>query len=217
MKRRLLLEEVASRIVAEQPPHPVRVAIDGVDAAGKTTLADELEPCVRARGRPVVRASIDRFHNPRRIRHRRGRDSPEGYFRDSFDLEALQSLLLRPLGPGGSRRYRPEVFDHSTDLELDPPFQQAAANAVLLLDGVFLHRPELIGYWELTIFLVIPLDIMLSRMARREGTEPSVAASSYGRYLLGQEIYLAECEPEAEASLVIDNGDPAAPFLKRGV
>jgi uridine kinase len=40
-------------------PHPTRVAIDGVDAAGKTTLDDELAEVLRERGRGVIRASID--------------------------------------------------------------------------------------------------------------------------------------------------------------
>jgi len=49
----------------------VRTAIDGPDAAGKTTLADELAVALRERGRDVIRASIDGFHRPRRERYRR--------------------------------------------------------------------------------------------------------------------------------------------------
>ena len=73
-----ILEQLAGLIVAIGRPHPVRVAIDGVDAAGKTMLADELTPLIEARGRPAIRASADGFHNPRVIRYRRGADSPEG-------------------------------------------------------------------------------------------------------------------------------------------
>ena len=42
--------------------HP-RVAIDGVDGAGKTTLPDELAPVIEGAGRGVVRASIDGLGN----------------------------------------------------------------------------------------------------------------------------------------------------------
>jgi uridine kinase len=55
-------------------------------------------------GVPVIRASVDGFHHPREIRYRLGRDSPEGFYRDSYDLDALQRELLDPLSPGGSRR-----------------------------------------------------------------------------------------------------------------
>jgi uridine kinase len=50
------------------PDRIVRVAIDGVDGAGKTTFANELAEVVGGLGRPVIRASVDGFHNPRVVR-----------------------------------------------------------------------------------------------------------------------------------------------------
>jgi uridine kinase len=85
MERIALLEELSGRIAAMERPHPVRVGIDGVDGVGKTTLANELVDPLRQRGLPVIRASIDGFHHPRTVRYRRGRSSPEGYYRDSFN------------------------------------------------------------------------------------------------------------------------------------
>src|SRR5450759_1567169 len=61
MTREQTLHQLASIVVSRIPPHPLRVAIDGIDAAGKTTLADELAPLIEAQGRPVIRASIDGF------------------------------------------------------------------------------------------------------------------------------------------------------------
>ena len=101
MKRSDMIEEISSLIVLIERPHPIRVAIDGVDAAGKTTLADELAGPIRTRGRAVIRASVDGFHNPRHFRYRLGADSPEGYYRDSFDYETLKAVLLDPLGARG--------------------------------------------------------------------------------------------------------------------
>jgi len=51
----------------------VRVGIDGVDGAGKTTFADALATTLQQQGRPVVRVSVDDFHHPRAIRYARGR------------------------------------------------------------------------------------------------------------------------------------------------
>src|SRR5262245_13604907 len=110
-----MLDQLASRLLALQFQPPVRVAIDGVDAAGKTTLADELAELLVEHGRPVIRASIDGFHRPRADRYRQGANSPEGYYADSFDYDALRSALLQPLGPQGSRRFRRAVFDYRTD------------------------------------------------------------------------------------------------------
>ena len=69
MKRLDLLQELAARIARIERPHPVRVAIDGVDGVGKTTLADDLVGPLREMGRRVIRASVDGFHNPQRVRY----------------------------------------------------------------------------------------------------------------------------------------------------
>ena len=115
MMRLQLLKELSDRILRLVRPHPIRVAINGVDCAGKTTLADELVAPLENRGIPTIRASIDRFHNPRAYRYRRGRESPEGYYYDSFDYNAVKSFLLDPLGPNGDLNYRPAMFDGRTD------------------------------------------------------------------------------------------------------
>src|SRR5215216_281960 len=143
MKRSQLLDYLVSRIIQIQQPHPIRVAIDGPDAAGKTTLAQELIAPLQACGRQVIRASIDGFHNPARIRHKRGATSPEGYYHDSFNYQALTESLLAPLGPSGSRQYLSAVFDYRADSDVQVPVRVAEANAVLLFDGVFLLRSEL--------------------------------------------------------------------------
>jgi len=114
MTRAELLEQLAQSIAAVRLDHPTRVAIDGVDGSGKTTLADELAEPVRRAGRAVIRASVDGFHNPRAVRYARGPDSPEGYFRDSFDYAALKRELLDPLGPAGNASFRTATFDYQT-------------------------------------------------------------------------------------------------------
>ena len=86
MTRDAFLEALCDHIGGARPPHPARIGIDGVDGAGKTSLADELVRPLEARGRSVIRASVDHFHNPRAVRYAAGRQSPEGYFQDSFDL-----------------------------------------------------------------------------------------------------------------------------------
>jgi len=149
--RRVILEQLAQLIASVERPHPVRVAIDGVDAAGKTTPADELVAPIEEHGRPVIRASCDGFHHVRADRYQRGRDSPEGYYYDSFDYEAIRSALLVPLGPGGSGRYRSIAFDLDTNSSAHEPLCQAPPECVLLFDGVFLLRPELNDHWDIRV------------------------------------------------------------------
>ena len=213
MTRTQLLERLADRIQSIVLPHPVRVAIDGVDGVGKTTLANDLVEPLRRRRLPVIRGSIDGFHHPRSVRYRRGRGSPEGYLRDSFDHDAVVVNLLSPLGPDGSRRYRTAVFNYRTDSVVDVPVETAPNNAVLLFDGVFLHRPELRRHWDYSVLLEAPFELTIARCAGRDGSSADVHAPENQRYVEGQKLYFLECDPASLASLVIRNDDLSSPEI----
>ena len=208
------LEELASRLVSVEKPHPVRVGIDGVDGAGKTCLADELVEPVQRHGRTVIRASIDSFHNPRAVRYRLGKLSPHGYFQDSFNHEALKSCLLTPLGPGGSRRFRRAAFDYRTDSPINAPEETAPSDAILLFDGIFLHRDELVRYWDYSVFLDVRFEETYARMVQRDGIATAdPGAKENRRYFEGQQIYLSACNPRSRADLIADNNDLDRPHI----
>ncbi len=48
------LGRIADHLCAADPGHPLRVAVDGITAAGKTTLARSLAAAVRESGRPAI-------------------------------------------------------------------------------------------------------------------------------------------------------------------
>lgn len=111
--RRRVLDRIADHLVARRLGHPLRVAVDGVTAAGKATLAREVAAAVDARGRHGIHLSMDGFHHPRAHRHRQGRDSAAGYYADAYDFPTFARTVLDPLGPGGDRRYRERIVDGS--------------------------------------------------------------------------------------------------------
>jgi uridine kinase len=217
-EREAVLDSLADLIAAVRRPHVVRVAVDGVDAAGKTTLAGELTPRVVARGRPIVRAALDGFHRPRAERYRLGPTSPEGYYRDSFDYDALRRELLEPLGPGGSRLHRTRVFDLHADEPVRDPQSVAPPEAVLLLDGVFLLRPELNDLWDFRVFLEVDAEEALRRALVRDEDlfgSPDEALRRYrNRYVPAQLAYLDEVDPTSLADVVVENTDVSAPTLR---
>jgi uridine kinase len=210
-----LLARLADAVAGYRPDRRVRIAIDGVDGAGKTTLADALAPLVAAKGRPVIRASVDDFHNPKGARYARGRYSPDGFYLDSYDYDSFHRLLLEPLSPGGSGQYAAERFDLDNDRPFDLDPRQAAPTAALIVDGIFLHRPELRSCWDLSIFLTVDFGVSLPRGAARgenfDATDPD--SSPHRRYVGGQKRYLAECDPEHLADIVIDYNDLRAPVI----
>jgi uridine kinase len=101
--RTALLAEVASRIAGLSPGR-LRVAIDGLTGAGKTSFGHELAAALRGTGRVTMRASLDDFKNPWGESPQLGYDrvSGEGYYRNAYDFRSARDLLLGPAGPGGS-------------------------------------------------------------------------------------------------------------------
>jgi uridine kinase len=211
--RKSLLTEIAKRLVDVFPDRTIRVAVDGVDGAGKTTFADELGASVSALGRPTIRASVDSFHNPKAVRYRQGRHSPKGFFEDSYNYVALKRFLLDPLGPAGSQCYQTAAFDHRLDKEVSAVELKAQPSSVLLVDGIFLHRPELLQYWDVSIFLQVAFAQSVARCAERDGWPPDPKALSNRRYVGGQRLYLERCQPASKATIVIDNNDFSSPAL----
>ena len=206
-----LAEAVGSVTVA----HPTRVAIDGPPAAGKTTLADELAVVLREQGRDVIRATIDDFLFPRARRYARGEYSAEGCYFDTHDYDALKRVLLDPLGPGGDRRFQRAVYDRTADTALSPPVTTAAVDAVLVFDGVFLMRPELIDRWDLRIFVSTSLEKIVDRAVIRErpmSSRVEVERRWRERYIPAQQLYFATVRPTHHANIIVHNDQPQRPI-----
>ena len=166
----------------------VLIAVDGIDGAGKTVFADGLAEVFAEGGSTVFRSSIDGFHRPRSERYARGRRDPLGFYLDSYDYA----------------RFEAEVLD---------PFRRSAASAVLVVDGIFLHRDELVRNWDFSVFLRVTFDMAYARMSKRDGCPALPEHPANRRYLEGQLLYFAACQPWTCASMVIDNNDLAAPSV----
>jgi uridine kinase len=217
MNRKQLINKLNADIIAISKNHPLKIAIDGVDAAGKTYLADELAEKLNTHDRQVIRASIDGFHNPIQKRTARGVLSPEGYYLDSFDYQGLMKYLLEPLGSGGDLIYRRRIFDYRSNSYVDSSMEKADPDSILIFDGVFLLRPEIRDHWDYSIFLMVSFEKSLERALVRDidlfGSEEMVLQRYQSRYIPGQRIYLSQANPELWATVVIDNNDHALPKL----
>lgn len=197
--RQLMTAEVADAVLALPAARFHRVAVDGTVGAGMVHFADELARELSGRGTPVVRASVDGFHNPARTRHRRGRESPEGFYRDSFDYGRFIRLLLDPFGPEGSGSYVQQVYDVRREREVRCPPGLAESGTVLVVDGIFLHRDELVRFWDYTVWVEAPAGAELGR-----------------RFVEGQRLYVHECDPRARAGMVVDTREPRNPPIAIG-
>jgi len=202
------LGEIVDRILALKRDHPIRVGIDGFCAAGKTTLGDNLSPELEARGRRVIRACGDDFQNPPTVRYQLGDRSPEGFFRHAMDFASLRAELLNPLGPNGSSVYRTTVYDVFQSRPRLSPQRLAEPSQILLLDGLFLHVPELAGCFDLTVFVHADYETCIARALARKHERyrdaDAIEALYRDRYIPGFMLYVAEMRPQLRASIGFD-------------
>ncbi len=137
---------------------------------------------------------------------------------DSFDYEALTGHFLHPFRAGASR-VQTARFDFRVDAPSAAETEVGSAGAALLLDGVFLLRPELRHRWDLSVYLHVAESVTLARAVVRDadllgGTE-EVRRRYERRYLPGQALYREAAPPLDQADIVIDNSDPLRPHVIR--
>jgi uridine kinase len=213
--RQLVLVDLLALMVATRPGERAVVAVDGPDGVGKTRLVAELvalAPLVA--GREVLSVSVDGFHHPRARRYARGRTA-ETFYTDSYDYEALRARVLRPFRAG--REIVPAVHDVSTDRPVHPDAVEVSDDALLVVEGIFLRRPELLGEWDATCLVTAPLRVSVPRgnarfpTSRTAGDEqPDHPANA--RYVGGQRLY----EQQArlwQPTWIVDNSDLQRPEL----
>jgi uridine kinase len=183
------------------------VAVDGLDGAGKTVFADALAAQLGIGHRAVFRASIDDFHWPRARRYARGRDSAEGFYLDSYDYETFKRVLVGPFRTGWIGSFVLRAFDLGRDVPFEPVWSSGPKDAILVVDGIFLNRPELRGLWNFSIWLDVDPGIAAARVTARDAEDFEHELANPERYSGGQKIYLDEVIPREAATAIIDNND----------
>ncbi|MCG7286840.1 uridine kinase [Cellulomonas sp. ACRRI] len=205
-------DALADRLLHRLPAdRRVLLAVDGIGASGKTTFASHL--AARVTGRPVLLLHADDFFHPAPVRHARGRLSPEGFWLDAYDHVALAGGALEPLSRPGAATYRDHVYDRRTGEAVRPDVQTAPRDALVVVEGTFLHRDELAGYWDRSVYLHVPFAEGARRMAARDGADPDLRRGPLRRYLGAQRLYFAAARPWSRASLVVDHTDVRRPVV----
>ena len=209
--RTAVISAVAWRI-AQLSPGRLRVAVDGLTGAGKTSFGHELADVLRGLGRPTMRASLDDFKHPWRHAREHGYDrvSGEGYYRNAYDFGSARDLLLQPAGPRGLGEVALCGHDPLTGEDHRGTRITAPPDAILIVDSVFAFRSEYNDCWEYRIWLEVAPDVALHRGVSRDTAAEGIAEATRvhrDRYGVAARIYIAEVNPRALADIVIDNSD----------
>ena len=177
------------------------ISVDGTDASGRADFADDLAEVLEETGRHVNRASMRYFHVARAEQDADISDAEVRLYRSGLDDSALRRVLIEPFRLGGSTAFVTQQRDPDSDTWIEPTWQTAPDDALLILDGAYLNRPEVHNLWL--------YSILLENAADAAADAPDGAA---------HRLYIAEVAPRDGVNAVIDTTDVAAPerrFLDR--
>lgn len=192
------LKSLAEEIVHNYGHGRTLVAVDGRHGAGQQQFADGLAGMLAARGVKVFNARIDDFFRPRSDRERAGWLDGEAHYREAYDYSLLRRVLVDPFHTSGSTSFVLTGFDEVRDEPVfQPKWMSAGPDAMVIVDGVFLHRAELLGMWNFSVWLSTDPD---------EFDVPEQA-----RNIAADEAYLDQANPGETATAVFDNKDPEHP------
>lgn len=218
MKKALLSSiEQNIRNIQKAKHTPLRIAINGVEGAGKTTFARDCTKYLQKKGFDAIHVTIDGFHHTKAIRYRQGRDSADGYYEDAFDEESfVEKVLLQSQQEPFS--YVPKIHDLATDelLEVDP--LPLSDKSILITDGAYLLKAVYQPHWDLAIYLSVDFNTAMERGIERDqedlGGREQAKQKFLDRYHAASKRYIEEVHPEQIADIVIDNTDFEDPIIK---
>lgn len=196
----LLVEQLADRIAGYRPGRRLRVAIDGAPAADPERLADALADQLRVRGRTPLRVRADDFLRPASLRYEYGRTNPDAFYEGWLDEAGLRREVLDPVGPGGTGRVLPTLWNAVTDRASRADYVTLSGNGIVLLSGALLLGGGL--PFDLTVHLVLSARALARRMLPDQAwTLPAFAR------------YEAEVVPASFADVVVRMDDPRHPAV----
>jgi uridine kinase len=186
--RRDVIDSLADEILHNYAHGRVLVAVDGPDGSGTAEFGADLAELLGKRGHAAFHARIEDFQAPREQRYPSGSDPARGRYQDGYDYSAFRRVLIEPFQMAVATGFVLAFWDARRDQPIEPKWLTAPDDAVLVVSGVYLQRPELRGLFHYAIWLEVPVeddaDLKLYRKAVKA--------------------------PEA-ANAIIDNRDPDHP------
>lgn len=176
------------------------IGIDGLGGAGKTTYARNMQKQMDN----SILLHVDDFIYPRKIRYNENFEEWYCYYHLQWRYDYLIRTLLQPLKNGMSVNETVELYDKTTDsyrgAKVEIPIE-----TTVIVEGVFLQRPELRAYFDHVIYLDVSKKERLQRVMKRDtymGSQADILKKYETRYFPAEQKYVEECYPRLLADAI---------------
>jgi uridine kinase len=208
-----IYERILKAIIGKkQKTKPFIIGINGIDCSGKTAFARGLESFFTNKGLRTQPIGMDDFHNAKQVRYAGGNQA-ENYFNNSFNIKLMIEKLLKPAKEKSRVSAKLTLLNVETDKTDISKEYSITPDTVVILEGVFLFRPELVPFIDYKVYLHISPEESKKRAAVRD---PAASLCKYDdKYLPAQAKYIREYSPASIADMVIDNTDWNYPLIRQ--
>lgn len=205
---KIIFEKILEFVKSHKKEYPFVIGINGIDTSGKTKFAKGLNAFLQEKGLKTQLIKLDDFHNPKSIRYD-GQNEAENYLNKSFNFDSLINDILTPIKQTGRLQKNIKHLNLDTDkYDLEKTYD-IDKDTVVILEGVFLFKKELLPFLDYKIFLHISFETARERARVRDIPiqGEGVMKKYETKYLPAQARYLNEHIIEKIADLMIDNTD----------
>ena len=204
------IEEVVRKILERRANIPesrsLLVGVSGIDGCGKGYLAVQLQAHLALHGVIPPILNIDGWLN---LPHKRFDQSAPAvnFYENAIRLDQFFSKLVLPLRDRRSIHLVAD-FVEETASEYRKHSYDYEDVSVVLVEGIFLFKPQYRKYFDLTIWVDCSFPTALARAIDRaqEGLSPANTIAAYDTiYFPAQRIHLARDKPREHADLIFEN------------
>ena len=204
------LDEVVRKILERRTSVPenrsLLVGVSGIDGCGKGYLAAQLQAHLALRGVIPAILNVDGWLNlpEKRFDH----SAPAtNFYENAIRLDQFFSQLVLPLRDRRSIHLVAD-FVEETASEYRKHTYDYKDVSVVLVEGIFLFKPQYRKYFDLAIWIDCSFPTALARAIDRaqEGLSPANTIAAYDTiYFPAQRIHLAQDKPRENADLIFEN------------
>ena len=201
-----VIRKILERRATVADTRSLLVGVSGIDGCGKGYLTKQLQAHLALHAITSVVLNVDGWLNLPQKRFNQSAPA-ENFYQNAIRFDEFFTQLAIPLRDRRSVHLVAD-FVEETASEYRKHIYDFRDVSVVLVEGIFLFKPQYRNHFDLTIWIDCSFPTALARAIDRaqEGLSRANTIAAYGTiYFPAQRIHLAQDKPREHADLIFEN------------
>ena len=201
-----VIRKILERRASVPDTRSLLVGVSGIDGCGKGYLAGQFLAHLGFHGVTPAIVNVDGWLNLPEKRFDQTAPA-ENFYENAIRFDDFFKQLVIPLRDRRSVHLVADFVEETASHYRKHTYDFKDVS-VVLVEGIFLFKPQYRNYFDLTIWIDCSFSIALARAINRaqEGLSPANTIAAYDTiYFPAQRIHLAQDQPREHADLIFEN------------